>query len=127
MSRSIPMRILVAEDNHILATLLSDHLSERGHRVVPAYEGRLASLFCQHRHFDVIVIDLVLPDLDGIEVLEQLQGRHSLPRVIVITGFPELLKELSTRLAALGVETVIQKPFSFSEVDDALARIGEHD
>ena len=119
------MRILIAEDNHILAKILADHLAERGHRVVPAYDGRLAAVFCEQRDFDVIVIDLVLPDLTGIDVLEQLQRRDRLPRAIVITGFPELLGELSARLAAVGVEAIIQKPFSFSEVDDALARLHE--
>jgi hypothetical protein len=46
-----------------------------------------------------------------------------MPRAIVITGFPELLDEVSPRLKAVGVQAVIQKPFSFSEVDDALARL----
>jgi DNA-binding response OmpR family regulator len=117
------MRILVVEDNHILAKILSDHLAEGGHRVVPAYEGGLASIFCEHKDFDVIVIDLVLPDLNGIDVLERLKRGNRMPRVIVITGFPELLEELSGRLAAVGVEAVIEKPFAFSEVDEALSRL----
>jgi DNA-binding response OmpR family regulator len=117
------VRILVAEDNHILAKILADHLVARGHQVIPAYEGRLASIFCQQRHFDVIVVDLVMPDVYGIDVLEELHAQSRMPRAIVITGFPELLEEFSPRLAALGVDAVIHKPFSFSEVDDALERL----
>ena len=118
------MRILVADDNHILTTILSDHLMARGHSIVPAYEGRLASILCRQQEFDAIVIDLVLPDVNGIDVLEQLHREEQMPRqAIVITGFSELLEELSPRLAAVGVDAVIQKPFSFSEVDDALARL----
>jgi DNA-binding response OmpR family regulator len=117
------MKILVVEDNHILAKILADHLAARGHSVVPAFEGRLASVFCQQRDFDAIVIDLVMPDVYGVDVLEQLHEQGRMPRAIVITGFPELLDEVSPRLAALGVDAVIQKPFSFSEVDDALARL----
>jgi DNA-binding response OmpR family regulator len=117
------MKILLAEDNHILAKILADHLAARGHRVVPTYEGRLATLFCQQEDFDAIVIDLIMPDLNGIDVLEQLHRQHRMPPAIVITGFPELLEELATRLSAVGVEAVIQKPLAFSQVDDALSRI----
>jgi DNA-binding response OmpR family regulator len=117
------MRILVVDDNHSLAKILADHLSELGHCVVPAYDGRLGSIFCERNTFDVIVIDLILPDLNGIDVLENLQSNNRMPRAIVITGFPELLNEVSTRLDALDVEAVIEKPFSFSDIDDVLTRL----
>jgi DNA-binding response OmpR family regulator len=65
---------------------------------------------------------LARPDLDGVDVLEQLHGKGRMPRAIVITGFPELLDVVSPRLAACGVDAVIPKPFSFSEVDESLAR-----
>jgi DNA-binding response OmpR family regulator len=117
------MRILVAEDNHILAKILADHLAAHGHEVIPAYDGRLASIFCRQRDFDALVIDLVMPDVYGIDVLEELHAHNRMPHVIVITGFPELLDDMSPRLAAIGVDAVIQKPFSFSEIDDALARL----
>jgi len=117
------LRILVAEDNHILATILADHLVARGHDVVPAYGGRLASIFCRQRDFDAIVIDLVMPDVYGVDVLEELHAQHRMPRSIVITGFPELLEEVSPRLQAVGVDAVIQKPFSFTDVDAALKRL----
>jgi DNA-binding response OmpR family regulator len=117
------MRILVVEDNYILAKILADHLAAQGHNVVQSYEGGLAARFCQQKEFDALVIDLVMPELNGIDVLEQLHRQKRMPRAIVITGFPEMLEELSTRLEAVGVETVIQKPFSFSDVDDALSRL----
>lgn len=119
------MKILIAEDNHILAKVLADHLAARGHEVVPAFDGRLASVFCQQREFDAIVIDFVMPDIYGIDVLEQLHAQDRMPRAILITGFPELLDEVAPRLEALGVDTVIRKPFLFAEVDAALARLGE--
>ena len=121
------MRILVAEDNHILATILADHLAAAGHEAVPAYEGRLASIFCKNQDFDAIVIDLLMPDIYGIDVLEDLHARGRMPRPIIITGFPELLDEVSPRLAAIGADTVILKPFIFAEVDAALARIADPD
>jgi len=115
------MKILLAEDNHILATILADHLASRGHEAVPVFAGRLASALCQQRDFDVIVIDLLMPDIYGINVLEELHARNRMPPAIVITGVPELLEEVSPRLAAIGVETVIRKPFLFAQIDEVLA------
>ncbi|MCG6895813.1 MAG: response regulator [Thiocapsa sp.] len=117
------MKILVLDDNHVLAQALSDHLSEHGHRVVPAYEGRLGSILCERKDFDLIVIDLILPDVNGIDVLEQLQRKDRMPRAIVMSGFAELLSEVSPRMEALHVEGVLQKPFSFSDLDDLLTRV----
>jgi DNA-binding response OmpR family regulator len=117
------MRILVAEDNHILAKILSDHLAALGHDVMPAYDGRLAAIFCQQRDFDAIVIDLLMPDIYGVDVLEQLHAQQRMPKAIVITGFPELVEEVAPRPAAIGVSTVIRKPFPFTAVDEALARL----
>jgi two-component system OmpR family response regulator len=117
------MRILVAEDNHSLAKALADHLVDRGHEVLPVYDGRLAAIFCQQRDFDAIVIDCAMPEIQGVEVLEQLHARSRMPPAIVITGCPELMDELSPRLAALGVDTVIHKPFQLTELDAALIRL----
>ena len=116
------MKILVVDDNHLLSMILADHLRERGHRVVPAFDGKLALAFCEQTTYDWRVIDLVLPELGGIGVLERLRQQGQTIRVIVITGFPELVEEESPRLEALGVEAVIQKPFSFSDVHDVVER-----
>ncbi len=121
------MKILVAESNHILATVLADHLVAGGHQAMPAYEGRLATIFCQKQDFDAIVIEFLMPDIYGIDVLEQLHAQGRMPRPIIITGFPELLEEVTPRLAAVGADTVIFKPFIFAEVDAALARFASAD
>ena len=116
------MKILVVDDNHLLSMILADHLRERGHRVVPAYNGELALAFCNQTDYDWLVIDLVLPELGGIDVLERLREENQTFRAIIITGFPELLEKESPRLEALGVEAVIQKPFSFSDVHEVVER-----
>ena len=114
------MKILVVDDNHLLSRILADHLRERGHRVVPAYDGKHALAFCEQTDYDWLVIDLVLPELGGIDVLERLRRQNQTFRAMIITGFPELLEKESPRLEALGVEAVIHKPFSFSEVDQVV-------
>ena len=116
------MKILVVDDNRLLAMVLADHLRERGHRALPAFDGKLALAFCEQTTYDWLVLDLVLPDLGGIDVLERLRQKSQTIRVIIITGFPEVLEKESRRLEALGVEAVIEKPFSFSDVDDVVER-----
>ena len=117
------MRILVLDDDPILTMVLSDHLSERGHRVVPAYDGNLGVIFCEQKKFDLVLIDFVLPKLNGIEVLERLRRKNNTTRAIMITGFPELLEHEAGRLAGLGLDAVIEKPFSFSQIDEIIDQI----
>ena len=119
------MKILIADDNHIFANVLAEHLRVRGHEAVATYNGRVASACSRRQDFDVIVIDLLMPDILGIEVLEQLYADCRMLRTILISGFPELLDEISPRLTGIGVEAVIQKPFLFAELDEALTRLGQ--
>lgn len=118
------MKILIADDNHIFANVLAEHLRVRGHEAVAIYNGQVASACFHRQDFDVIIIDLLMPDILGIEVLEQLYADGRMLRTILISGFPELLDEISPRLTRIGVEAVIQKPFLFTELDEALTRLG---
>jgi DNA-binding response OmpR family regulator len=112
------MRILVVDDNRLLATILADHLSARGHQVVAAFDGHLAEVFCARDTFDLLVIDMVLPNVDGVDLLQRLRETNHSCHAIIITGFPELASEETERLKSLNVAAVLQKPFSFSDVDD---------
>jgi CheY-like chemotaxis protein len=119
-----PMKILIADGNHILADVLAEHLRVRGHEVTTTYDGRVACACCRRQRFDAIVIDLLMPDIHGIEVLEQLYADCRMPRAILTSGFPELLDEIAPRLTGIGVQVVLQKPFQFTELDKALTRLG---
>ena len=117
------MKILVLDDDHVLTMILSDHLTDRGHKVISAYKGNLAANFCEDEEFDVVIVDFVLADMNGFDVLERLRECNRKARAIIITGFPELLKDQSPRLKELDVEAVLEKPFSFSKVDELVDKI----
>lgn len=117
------MRILVVDDNRLLATILADHLISRGHEAVAAFDGHLAEIFCDRDGYDLLVIDMVLPEIDGVDLLERLRRKHHQCRVIVITGFAELRERETERLNLLDVSAVLEKPFSFSDVDAIVERV----
>jgi DNA-binding response OmpR family regulator len=117
------MKVLIVDDNRLLATILADHLIAQGHEAVAAFDGRLAEIFCDRDHYDLIVLDMVLPELDGVDLLERLRHKRQHCRVIIITGFSELHEQERAHLESLGVAAVLEKPFSFADVDAILERI----
>jgi DNA-binding response OmpR family regulator len=117
------MRILVVDDNRLLATILADHLISRGHEAVAAFDGHLAEIFCDRDDYDLLVIDMVLPEVDGVDLLERLRRKQHRCRAIVITGFSELRERETERLERLDVAAVLEKPFSFSDVDAIVERV----
>lgn len=117
------MKILVVDDNRLLATILADHLIARGHEAVAAFDGHLAEIFCDRTGYDLVVLDMVLPEVDGVDLLERLRRKHHHCRAVVITGFTELREKETERLKDLDVAAVLEKPFSFSEVDAIVERL----
>jgi two-component system, OmpR family, response regulator len=111
-------RVLVVEDDERMGRLLTRALSGAGlavHWVSTGDEGLGTAL---RGDFDLVVLDLVLPGMDGAEVLRQLVERRPTQRVIVISG----ASEVDTRVACLeaGAEDFIGKPFAVAEL---LARV----
>lgn len=109
--------ILVVEDDPPIAAGIVRGLAAAGFRVELAHDGRLGAALALSRPFDLIVLDLMLPELGGFEVLEQLGGRLSTP-VIVLTARTELDARL--RAFAAGAVDYLPKPFF---VEELVARI----
>jgi CheY-like chemotaxis protein len=101
--------VLIVEDDDATATVLHDLVRELGYSSTTAGSGREA-LACLHTiDFDAIILDLVMPDIDGFTMLEQLavMKPHLLPRVIVSTGMPE---RYIARLDQTLVCAIVRKP-----------------
>jgi two-component system KDP operon response regulator KdpE len=109
--------VLVADDEVRITKLVSLALREQGFRVVAATGGREALQKAEEYRPDVIVLDILMPDLDGIEVMRELQGRRPVP-VILLTA------KVSTADKAqgldLGADDYVAKPF---HPDELAARI----
>jgi DNA-binding NtrC family response regulator len=82
----LPIDILIVDDEKDFVEMLSLHLSEEGHRVRGAFNGPEGLKAVDEEEPDVVILDLKMPGMDGIEVLAELKARHPLVEVILLTG-----------------------------------------
>jgi two-component system OmpR family response regulator len=121
------MRILVVEDDYALSEALQYSLTRAGHAVDHASNGALADQILRHEAFDLIVLDLNLPKLDGFEVLRRLRA-HQCSAPVLILSARDQDQERVTGLD-LGADDYLVKPFSVNELlarVRALLRRGQH-
>ncbi len=109
------MRILVVEDDALLADGLTSVLRRSGHSVEHAATGRHADLALRDAEFDLVVLDVGLPDIDGFEVLRRLRKRHATTNVLVLTARDAV--EDRVHGLDLGADDYLTKPFSVNEFE----------
>jgi DNA-binding response OmpR family regulator len=116
--------ILVMEDELSVAKGLEMILSEEGYKVDLADTGRLAMEAFSQKRFDLLVADLRLPDIDGMEVIKQIKEKKPETEVIVITGYGTTATAVEAM--KLGVHDFLPKPFTedqiMSAIDEALKK-----
>jgi DNA-binding response OmpR family regulator len=112
------MHILITEDEPLLARFLANGLQAAGYDTSIAGDGTEALAQIAAHEWDLVVLDLLLPGLDGFDVLAAMAEHPSPPRVLVLSA----RQEVATRIAALdgGASDFLAKPFSF---DELLARV----
>lgn len=111
------MKILLADDDPQILRALRITLAAYGYEVIPAADGAAAVRLAVERHPDLLLLDLGMPKLDGIEVISAVRGWSSMP-ILVLSG----RSDATDKVAALdaGADDYITKPFSTEEL---LARI----
>ncbi|HEY1523749.1 MAG TPA: response regulator transcription factor [Solirubrobacteraceae bacterium] len=105
-------RILLVDDEQSIQTLLSYPLRRDGYEVVQATDGHQALERFAEQPFDLVVLDLMLPKLDGLEVCRRLRGRSSVPIIMLTARSEEIDKVVGLEL---GADDYITKPFSLRE------------
>jgi DNA-binding response OmpR family regulator len=108
------VRLLVVEDNPSLAATLAQGLTEDGHQVEHTASGHAAVAAASTGVLDAIVLDLGLPDLDGLEVLRRIRGAGAPVPILVLTA----RDAIASRIEALdaGADDYLVKPFAFAEL-----------
>lgn len=112
------MRILVVEDEKRIADFLARGLESAGYTVDAAHEGAAALEMTHQTEYDLLVLDLGLPDLDGLSVLEKIRNRKSSPPVLILSARDSV--DDRVKGLELGADDYLVKPFAFVEL---LARI----
>ena len=125
MSR--PRRILIVDDDTSIVGLLQQFFESTGYHVEFALHGGDALTLIQHDPPDVVLLDIAMPGLDGVQVLQRILALEAAPPVIIVTGHEEGALSVQTR--AMGAFDYITKPFDLSRlsrtVDAALAPASE--
>lgn len=106
--------ILIVDDERSMREFLGIYLRRAGHRVEAAANGEQALATLKTREFDVVITDLRMPDISGLEVLEKTKQQHPDTQVIVVTAFATT----ETAIAAMkaGAYDYLTKPFKVDEV-----------
>jgi DNA-binding response OmpR family regulator len=105
-------RILLVDDEHAIQTLLSYPLRKDGYEVVQATDGRAALDRFAEGTYDLVVLDLMLPKLDGLEVCRRIRARSTVPIIMLTARAEEIDKVVGLEI---GADDYITKPFSMRE------------
>lgn len=116
------MRILIVEDDREMAGLLRRGLEEENHRVSVASDGTTGLELAREYEFDVIVLDVMLPGFDGMEVARRLRKVRNSTPILMLTArdaIPDIVKGLDA-----GADDYLTKPFSLAEFLARLRALG---
>ncbi len=113
------MHILFADDQQALIEPLKDLLTKRGHSVELAFDGLKALELIDQNDFEVVFLDFSLPEVTGLEIIEQVKKSKPKIKTVIMTGYP-LMKDFLVN--TIGADDYLSKPFSFEEVDAVLKK-----
>jgi len=114
----IPARVLIVDDEVDFVEMLSLRLKEAGEKVTPAYNGRECIEILGKTDIDVVILDIKMPGMDGIETLKEIKKRFPLVEVIMLTGHGTT--ETAVDGMKLGAFDYLLKPADFSELLEKL-------
>lgn len=113
-----PKRILVVDDDPDIRQMLLDRMTSYGYVVETAVNGREALDALRHGGFDGMLLDIRMPEVDGLEVLRLLQASHSTMPVVLITASTSRAR--ATQAIAEGARAYLLKPFNSAKLKDVL-------
>jgi len=118
-----PIRVLIAEDETHLGMILEQFLNARGFAVSIVRNGRDALAALRAETFDVALLDVVMPEIDGLEVLRLVREEPTPPEIIVITGNGTI--ETAIAALKLGAYDFLTKPYRMAEIEALVRRAWE--
>jgi len=113
-AKTSPIRLLLVDDEEDLVTFLAHRLRKRGVEVTVATRGEEALGFAEDRKFDVAVVDLKMPDIDGITVMEKLKTLQPFLELLMLTGHGS--HDSAWEAGRLQAFRYLLKPYDFDEL-----------
>ena len=112
--------ILCIDDEESIRRLFQVALEGAGYRVLIAESGQQGLRLLEHQEVDLILVDIFMPDMDGLEVIQLLRKTRPASKIIAITGKPGATNNLDIAKHLVAHDTLM-KPFSLQELQDAVA------
>ena len=114
-------RILVVDDEDALRMVLSSELSSSGYDVAIASDGDEAITIVQNKKFDLVLLDIKMPKVDGFEVLKFIKKNFPAMKVIMLTGFADLKNAIESKKH--GAEDFVSKPYDLVDLLTTIERV----
>ncbi len=117
-------RVLVVEDDESMQDFLSTFLEQEGYQVEWAAHGGIAKEMLDAQPYDVVITDIIMPEVDGVEVLDYVKARHPQTGVIIMTGRSSVRQ--AVELIRRGADDYFKKPFDVDEMLHTIRKSVDH-
>ena len=114
MEKHLPTKVLLVDDEKEFTRLLARRLETRRMKVTAVSCGEEAVALVEEKRFDVAIVDLSMPGIDGIETLKQIKGRRPNLKVLMLTGHPTVAGGIEAMKQ--GADDFLQKPVKMDEL-----------
>ena len=114
-------KVLVVDDEDALRTVLSGELASEGYDVHTAGDGNDAIQNLQSANFDLVLLDIKMPGLNGFEVLKFVKEKYPKTKVVMLTGFADLKNAIESK--KLGAEDFVSKPYDLVDLLTTIERV----
>jgi DNA-binding NtrC family response regulator len=114
-------RVLVVDDEEALRIVLSAELEGEGYQIASAADGQEAINILATKEFDLILLDIKMPNVDGFEVLKYVKEHCPKTKVVMLTGFADLKNAIESK--KLGAEDFVSKPYDLVDLLTTVERV----
>lgn len=115
-------RVLVIEDDEAVRFSLEMVLKSMGHDVEVAVNGAQGLALCQDQDFDLVITDLIMPEMDGVEAILELKIKKPDQKIIAISGGGKYVDIMETTYR-LGADCALTKPFSVNDLSTCVTKV----
>ena len=119
MTEKLKAKVLLVDDEEDFLSTLAERLTTRGLKVSTANSGELALAKVEKEGFDLIILDLAMPGMDGLETLKRIKAKQPEAEIIILSGQGSI--KTSIEAMKLGAEDFMEKPVNITELLDKIS------